>query len=118
MGLLHRVGRRGGALVAFALLCFVYSFAIISGWHPAFAEDIIISIQDFGWIWFGVGTISLIGAVLPRDEIAFAIDVFWVVAWICFILFRWSGSFGWTEAISWGGLLLFLFISAGWPENE
>lgn len=116
--LLHRIGRRGGALLVFSVLAMTYGIAIIGGWHPAFVKDVIIPIRGYGWIWLAVGLADLAGSATDADRWFYALSVFWIIVWLSLILFHWNGAFGWTESISWAGVLLLLFVACGWPEER
>jgi hypothetical protein len=118
--LVDRVGRRGAALLFFALLDFVYCYALLSTPRPLVAfyawMEHIMPLAAWAACWGLVGAICLVFAFLLYDTPAFMAAVALKVAWGLPPLFGWlAGSVerGYVSAVVWLGFAAFVFLIAG-----
>lgn len=121
----HRVGRRGSALLFFALLDVVYAGSL--AWAPASVR----STPAYAWLtsylplwawaalWAGVGLLCAVQAFRRADRLAFAaaslLKVLWGVlhaaGWLLDVVPR-----GYVSAAVWLAFAGFVQVIASWPE--
>jgi hypothetical protein len=118
--LVNRVGRRGAALLFFALLDLVYCFALARPPRPLTEPyrwpQTLLPLWVWACCWGTVGVLCLVYAFLPRDTVAFTAAASLKVLWGLLSLFGWvSGAVdrGWVSAVIWLGFALFIFLIAG-----
>ncbi len=118
--ILARIGRRGAALLFFALLDFVYGFALLTAARPLTAlhawMDAIMPLTAWAACWWAVGLICLIFAFMTSDTAAFMAAVAIKVAWGMPALFGWmSGKvpLGYLAAVIWLAFAAFVYLIAG-----
>lgn len=117
----YRVGRRGCALLFFALLDLIYAASLLSapaGGSYRFLAD-ILPLAVWAGLWGAVGLLCAVQAFLPSDRAAFAaaslIKVVWgmvqLIGWLIADLDR-----GYVAAAVWLAFAAFVLVIAGWPE--
>jgi hypothetical protein len=115
-----RVGRRGVALLFFALLDFVYCFALIEAPRPLVPfyawMNGILPLSFWAALWGVVGLICLLFSFVLRDTLAFMAAVALKVCWGMLSFFGWvNGSIerGYLSAVIWLAFAAFVFLIAG-----
>lgn len=123
--LLHRVGRRGAALLFFSMLDVIYAISL--AFPPEEAKlsatfkfiQLIAPLNAWAALWLAVGLICLVGAFLFRDRWAFTaamgLKTLWGVTfglgWLLLDLER-----GYVSAIIWLAMAGWIYIISTWPE--
>ena len=117
----HRVGRRGCALLFFALLDLIYAASLLSAptSGPYRFLAAILPLAAWASLWAAVGLLCLLQAFMRADRAAFAaaalIKVIWgmvqLTGWLIADLYR-----GYVGAILWLALAAFVLVISGWPE--
>lgn len=120
IALRNRVGRRGAALLFFALLDGVYCAALLTAPRPLTAfyawMDEILPLAVWAICWGAVGLICLCFAFAQRDTAAFMAAVALKVAWGLPAFFGWvSGAvpLGYLSAVIWLAFAAFVYLIAG-----
>jgi hypothetical protein len=120
VALLRRVGRRGAALLFFALLDFVYAYALLTAPRPLTAfyawMDAIMPLPIWAACWATVGAICLWFAFMIRDTAAFMAAVAIKVGWGLPALFGWTSGMvplGYLSAVIWLAFAAFVYLIAG-----
>jgi hypothetical protein len=121
----RRVGRRGSALLFFAVLDLIYSFSL---YHPApraaatpafvFIAG-IVPLWAWATLWLVVGLLCLVGAFVREDSFAWAAAMLLKVLWGSVFLTGWwlAGlERGWVSAAIWLCSAALVALLAGWPE--
>lgn len=119
--LAQRIGRRGCALLFFALLDIVYAASLLSAPTSGSYRFLASMLPLAAWasLWAAVGALCLVQAFMRTDRAAFAaaslIKVMWgvvqLLGWILADLDR-----GYVSAIVWLALAGFVHVIAGWAE--
>jgi hypothetical protein len=126
---LRRIGRRGAALLFFALLDLVYAYALLTAPRPLtpFYDwmDGIIPLPGWAACWAAVGLICLAFAFAARDTVAFMAAVALKVGWGLPAFFGWLGGavpLGYLSAVIWLAFAAFVYLIAGGippaPQSE
>ncbi|MEU7741967.1 hypothetical protein [Nonomuraea sp. NPDC049158] len=117
----HRVGRRGCALLFFALLDLIYAASLLSaptsGSYRFLAD--ILPLAAWAGLWAAVGLLCLAQAFMRTDRAAFAAAMLIKVVWGLVQFFGWliAGlDRGYVSAVIWLALAAFVHVIAGWPE--
>lgn len=121
----RRVGRRGTALLFFAMLDLIYAFSLAV--PPARARqnpttrfvDGIAPLECWATLWLAVGLICLAGAFAYRDRWAFAAAMALKVLWGVTMLLGWALlglERGYVAAIIWLAMAGWVFVISTWPE--
>jgi hypothetical protein len=120
VGLVRRIGRRGAALLFFALLDFVYAYALLTTPRPLTAFYAwmaeILPLPAWAFCWAAVGLICLYYAFMTRDTAAFMFAVALKVGWGLPALFGWihgSVPLGYISAVIWLAFAAFVYLIAG-----
>jgi len=115
-----RVGRRGAALLFFALLDLVYSYALLNPPQPLTEtylwSQTLLPLWAWAACWGAVGVACIVFAFLPRDTIAFTAVVGLMAAWGLLSLFGWlAGAVdrGYVSAVIWTAFAAFVYLIAG-----
>jgi hypothetical protein len=118
-GVLQRVGRRGAALLFFALLDAVICFSLLDMRPPltplyAWMTG-VMPLTAWAVCWGGVGAVCLVFAFRLYDTPGFAAAVALKVAWGGFSLLGWLSGVerGYVSAIVWLSFAAFVFLIAG-----
>jgi hypothetical protein len=116
----ERIGRRGAALLFFALLDFVYATALLTAPRPLTAfyawMDEIMPLPAWAACWAAVGLICAVYAFAIRDTVAFMAAVAIKVGWGLPALFGWihgSVPLGYLSAAIWLAFAAFVYLIAG-----
>lgn len=116
----RRIGRRGAALLFFALLDFVYATALLTAARPLTPfyawMDAIMPLSLWAACWALVGAVCLVYAFVLRDTVAFMAAVAIKVGWGLPALFGWLGGavpLGYLSAIIWLSFAAFVYLIAG-----
>lgn len=116
----RRVGRRGAALLFFALLDLVYAFALLSAPQPLSPfyawMDRLMPLTVWAVCWAAVGLVCLWFAFAVRDTFAFMCAVALKVAWGLPALFGWIDGavpLGYISAVIWLAFAAFVYLIAG-----
>lgn len=119
-GLRDRVGRRGAALLFFALLDFIYAYALLSAAQPMTAfhawMDGIMPLAAWAACWAAVGLTCLVFAFMIHDTPAFMAAVAVKVGWGLPALFGWISGvvpLGYLSATIWLAFAAFVYLIAG-----
>jgi hypothetical protein len=121
----RRVGRRGAALLFFAVLDLIYAFSLFNPAPSAVATPALqfvaslVPLWAWATAWLIVGLLCLIGAFWHEDSIAWtaamAIKVLWgsvfLLGWLLVHLER-----GYVSAAIWLCTAALVALLAGWPE--
>lgn len=136
MRLARRVGRRGTALLFFALLDFVYAVALLTAPRPLTPfyawMDQVMPLHMWAGCWAAVGLVCLGFAFAIRDTTAFMAAVGLKVGWGLPALFGWINGavpLGYISAVIWLAFAAFVYLIAGgippaqrserrWPWNR
>jgi hypothetical protein len=118
--LLSRVGRRGAALLFFALLDGVYCVALLTAPRPltlfyAWMDD-ILPLAAWATAWGVVGAICLAFAFAQRDTPAFMAAAALKVGWGLLAFFGWTSGvvpLGYLSAAIWLAFAAFVYLIAG-----
>lgn len=124
---MRRIGRRGAALLFFALLDFTYCYYLLSPTEtlrrsPSFQW--LGEIMPLSWwaaLWGGVGAVCLICVPRRRDGVAFAAAIALKVLWASVYLGGWflAGlERAYISAAVWGAFAALVGLIATWPEKE
>jgi hypothetical protein len=115
-----RIGRRGAALLFFALLDWTYCIGLLTAPRPLvpFYEymDAALPLGLWAAVWAFVGTVCAVYAFRTYDTFAFMSAVAIKVAWGLLALFGWlAGGVdrGYISAVIWLGFAAFVFLIAG-----
>lgn len=118
--LASRIGRRGAALLFFALLDAIYCYALLTATQPlvAFYEwmDETLPLTIWAVVWGTVGAVCLAYAFRTYDTLGFMAAVALKVAWGSFALWGWlAGAVdrGYVSAVIWLGFAAFVYLIAG-----
>jgi len=118
--LASRIGRRGAALLFFALLDAIYCYALLTAVQPlvAFYEwlDATLPLTVWAIVWGAVGAVCLFYAFRVHDTVGFMAAVALKVAWGLFALLGWlAGEVdrGYVSAVIWLGFAAFVYLIAG-----
>lgn len=116
----NQVGRRGAALLFFALLDTVYCFALLTAPQPLTPfytwMDSVLPLTAWGVAWGLVALVCLLYAFQTYDTTAFMAAVCIKVGWGLLALFGWlAGQVdrGYVSAVIWLGFAAFVFLIAG-----
>lgn len=119
--LTQRVGRRGAALLFFALLDVIYSVSLLSA-PPGGPYRFLASMLPMAvWasLWGMVGLLCAAQAFMRTDRLAFAAAALIKVVWGVVQLLGWLiGDLdrGYVSAVVWLAFSAFVAVIAGWPE--
>lgn len=115
------VGRRGAALLFFALLDVVYAASLIdaptSGSYRFLAD--VLPLTAWAAMWAAVGALCAVQAFMRSDRVAFAAAALIKVVWGIIQLLGWAIADldrGYVSAVIWLALAAFVHVIAGWPE--
>ncbi|MEV6159430.1 hypothetical protein AB0L53_54770 [Nonomuraea sp. NPDC052129] len=116
-----RVGRRGAALLFFALLDVIYAASLLSAptSGPYRFLAAILPLAAWASLWAAVGILCAVQAFLPSDRAAFAAAMLIKVVWGMVQLAGWLiGDLdrGYVSAAVWLALAAFVHVISGWPE--
>jgi hypothetical protein len=123
--LFARVGRRGSALLFFALVDFVTGLGLAgaaAGRTDTAVHRWLGSMVPL-WVWAAVPLVAaaVIGwqAFCRRDMLGFAVAMAVAVLWAGVGLVGWIAGVmqdGWSVTIVYGAFAVFIALIAGWPE--
>lgn len=117
---LARIGRRGGALLFFALLDIAQALALLNPprtlpesyrWSQTVAP-----LWVWAMCWAAVGLLCLVYAFMRRDTTAFTAAVGLKVLWGLLSLFGWLAGavyLGWIATAIWFGFAWLVYLIAG-----
>lgn len=116
-GLGHRIGRRGAALLFFALLGFVYGWGLLDPAQPigptySWAAE-ILPLWAWAALWWGAGALCLVCAFITRDSAAFGAMIAVTAWWGLLILAGWllgRVDRGYISAVIWLALSAFVYV--------
>jgi hypothetical protein len=115
-----RIGRRGAALLFFALLDFVYAYYLLNAAHPLTTlnawMDTVLPLPVWAACWASVGLTCLGFTLARRDTVAFMAAVAIKVGWGLPALFGWLGGevpLGYLSAVIWLAFAAFVYLIAG-----
>jgi hypothetical protein len=120
-----RVGRRGSALLFFALLDLVLAASLAGApaatrSSPTYAFlSLLLPLWAWALVWAAVGVVCLVQAFMLCDRIAFACASWLKVGWGVLNLTGWLlGEIprGYVSAVIWLALASFVALIASWPE--
>jgi hypothetical protein len=118
--LFRRIGRRGAALLFFALLDLVYGYALLTAPRPLtpFYAWVAAVMPLAAWAatWCAVGLICLVFAFMIRDTAAFMAAVALKVGWGGTAFFGWIAGavpLGYLSAVIWLAFAAFVYLIAG-----
>lgn len=122
--LLHAVGRRGAALLFFALLDMIYSYSLFNPapeyrTNPSFKffQD-LLPLPAWGTLWGVVGLICLFNAFRSSDKVGFAaaigIKVMWGLVYVVGAFYGLPRAY--VSATIWLCLAGWVAIISTWPE--
>lgn len=126
-GLRQRVGRRGAALLTFAVLDMGIAGSLLDPLgraqverSPSYALLIHwVPLTLWAVVWLVVGATCTIQAFMRDDRfgygLAIAIKAVWSVGMFGSWLFQ-DAVRGWVSGIVWGALGALVSVAAGWPE--
>lgn len=117
----YRVGRRGAALLFFALLDFIYAASLLSAptGGPYRFLTAILPLAAWASLWAAVGLLCLGQAFMRADRAAFAAAMLIKVVWGLVQLAGWliaDLDRGYVGAAVWLALAAFVHVISGWPE--
>lgn len=120
-----RIGRRGSALLFFALVDLVFA-ASLAGAPPSTSQSggyaflsTILPLQVWAIPWAAVGSMCLIHAPMHEDRPAFIAASGLKVGWGVLYLAGWMvGEIprGYVSAVVWLAFAGFVAVISGWPE--
>jgi hypothetical protein len=123
--LIRRIGRRGAALLFFALLDLLYGLSLASPdpqvrLSPSVAFIAHVApLPAWAALWAAVGVACLAGAFVRHDRWAFTAAVALKVLWGVTFLVGWLVAHlerGWVPAVIWLAMAGWVLIIASWPE--
>ncbi len=116
----QRIGRRGAALLFFAVLDAVYCYGLLTATQPLVAlyEYMTTALPLAVWaaMWALVGAVCLVYAFRVHDTPAFMFAVALKVAWGLLALTGWlTGAVdrGYVSAVIWLSFAAFVYLVAG-----
>lgn len=123
----RRVGRRGCALLFFALIDIIYAFSLFN--PPAEARlsptlafiDSVLPLWAWGTLWLASGLICLAQAPAHRDRIAYGAAILVKVTWGALYIIGWSAGAierAYVGLVVWWGFAAFVALISGWPEPD
>lgn len=118
--LLVRIGRRGAALLFFALLDAVYGYALLTAPQPlsplyAWAES-VMPLTLWAAYWWAVGAVCFAFAFAVSDTAAFMAAIALKVVWGGTAFFGWvagAAPLGYLSAVIWFAFAAFVYLIAG-----
>lgn len=116
-----RIGRRGCALLFFALLDLVYAASLLgapTGGPYRFLAS-MLPMAAWAALWATVGLLCAVQAFMRSDRAAFAAAALIKVVWGVVQLIGWliaDLDRGYVSAVIWLALAAFVHVIAGWPE--
>ncbi len=120
----RRVGRRGAALLFFALLDSIYAFSLFNPATEARRSGSVRFVGDllplwvWGLMWAAGGLACFVGAFMKSDKWSFAAAIMVKTMWG--LLYLGAALVGleraYLSATIWLCLALWVAIIAGWPE--
>jgi hypothetical protein len=126
MAIVHRVGRRGAALLFFAFLDAIYCHGLLFPPAAVRASPTYVWLASiaplWGWaaMWGGVGAACLVFAFRRRDQPAYAAAMALKILWAGVNLggWLWAGlDRAYLAAAIWVGFAGLLAVLSGWPET-
>lgn len=126
-GTVQRLGRRGTALLLFAVIFTIYGIALAGAdpSRPGLGKVAdVIPMKALAICWLVTGVVGAICAVLRKTGIGFGTLMFMPLAWTAsygFTYFSWliTGAgyqLAWAGILVWGLIVGLLALIAGWPE--
>lgn len=121
----RQVGHRGSALLFFAVLDFVYCYALLAPSASARQSGQLAFLATvlplWGWAigWGAVGLVCLVQAFRRRDQIAFTAAIGLKVMWGLVSAGGWivgGVDRGYVSVVVWLVFAAFVGIIASWPE--
>jgi hypothetical protein len=121
----RRVGRRGSALLFFAVLDLIYGFSLYRPAPRAVATPAFVFVAGiaplWAWavLWWITGCLCLIGAFMRDDSLAWAAAMLIKVLWGAVFLFGWlvaGVERGWVSAAIWLCAAALVALLSSWPE--
>jgi hypothetical protein len=121
----RRVGRRGSALLFFAVLDLIYGFSLFNPTPTAAANPGFVFIAGiaplrvWGGLWLAVGLVCLAGAFVREDSFAWAAAMALKVLWGTVFLCGWllTGlERGYVSAAIWLCAAALVALLGSWPE--
>ena len=126
-GTVQRLGRRGTALILFAVIFTIYGLAL-AGSDPkrpglgALAE--VIPVRALAGLWVVAGLSGAVCALVRRTGVGFGVLMFMPLVWTAsygFTFLAWlttgeGQSLAWAGALVWLQIVAVLVLIAGWPE--
>lgn len=116
----NRIGRRGAALLFFALLDLVYCYSLLYPPHPLPESyrwpATVMPLPVWALIWALVGLVCLVCAFVDRDSVAFTAAIAIKVGWGGVALFGWiygPVERGYVSAMIWFAFGAFVYLIAG-----
>lgn len=123
--LLQRIGRRGAALLFFAMLDIVYAVSLAFPPEEAKLSATFKFIKNVAplavWatLWCAIGLVCLVGAFQYRDRWAFTAAMGLKTLWGVTFLLGWilmGLERGYVSAIIWLAMAGWVYIISTWPE--
>ncbi len=125
ISLARRIGKRGTALLFFALLDVIYAISLAN--PPAEQRrtasllyiESLAPLEAWAFLWLAVGLVLAVGAFCRRDRWAFASAMFLKVLWGTTHLVGWAFygvERGYVSAIIWLTFAVFVYVISTWPE--
>ena len=119
----HQIGRRGAALITFAVLDVVYGLRLSTA-NPSAQPfynwlDGPIPLWPWAVLWFAVAVLCILGSVQGCDRTAYTAAIGIKVLWCCLYLSGWAlGAVpeGCVSAAVWRAFAACVWLIAGWPE--
>lgn len=121
----RRVGRRGAALLFFALLDLVYAYSLAFPSHSARGSEAlrfvstVIPLWAWAGIWGLVGVTCLVYAFAAHDRIGFAAAMALKTLWGTVFLLGWALTGlerGYVSAAVWLTFAAWIGVIATWPD--
>ncbi len=125
MSIAQRVGRRGTALLFFALLDVVYAISLANPVEEVRRSKTLVFVQQimplYAWsmLWLVVGIVCAIGAFMQKDRWAFTAAMFLKVLWGTVFLLGWALyglERGYVSAVIWLVFAGWIYVISTWPE--
>ncbi len=119
----HQIGRRGAALLFFAILDVTYAFGLL--FPPKTASEFYVFLASimplWAWaaVWAGTGLCLFINAFKVKDRVGFAAAMFLKVLWGAVALLGWIAGHadrGYISAAIWLAAAGWIGVIASWPE--
>lgn len=115
-----QVGRRGAFLAFLALLDILYGYSILTIMATPPRLHLLLTYEQWGWAWLGVGVALLPGVFVRRDRFYYGLAAFLMAAWGGAWVDVWVSDpatlRAWVSVLVWFSFAGLVLVVSTWPE--